>query len=134
MICQQSICFVLFWFGLVSGVEFSDSSLVCSTQCSSQVSSLIPLTHLAFPPPTSPPATLSLFLTVGSLFYGLPPSLFFFFPLCSSVLFLNSTSYEIIWYLSFSNWLLSLSIICWPRECLNPYFKIYHSVSFSVLF
>ena len=44
---------------LVSDAEFSDSSLTYNTQCSSQpVSSLMPITHLAHPPPTSLPVTL----------------------------------------------------------------------------
>ena len=47
---------------LVSGVEFSDSSLTYTTQCSSlQAPSLIHITHLAHPLPTSPPGTLSIF-------------------------------------------------------------------------
>ena len=37
---------------LVLGVEFSESSLTYNTQCSSQVPSLVPITHLAHLPPT----------------------------------------------------------------------------------
>ena len=45
---------------LVSGVEPENSSLTYNTQCSSQqVPSLMPITHLPQPPPTSLPATLS---------------------------------------------------------------------------
>ena len=45
---------------LVLGIEFSDSSILYNTQCSSQVPSLLPITHLArllFSPATA----LSLF-------------------------------------------------------------------------
>ena len=51
---------------LVSGVEFSDSSLT-NTQClSQQVPSLMPITQLAHPRPR--PATVNLFSTCKSLF------------------------------------------------------------------
>ena len=43
----------------------------------SGVDSLVPLTHLAHPPPTTPPATLSLFSIFMSLFC-FAPSLFFY--------------------------------------------------------
>ena len=53
---------------LVSEVEFSDSSLTCKTQCSSQIfnPSLIPITRLVHPPPTS--FQQPLFSVVKSLF------------------------------------------------------------------
>ena len=37
---------------MISGVEFSDSPLIYNTLCSSQVPSLIHITHLAYPSPS----------------------------------------------------------------------------------
>ena len=53
---------------LASGVEFRDSSYF---QCSSQVPSLIPISHLAHPPVTSvhQPLSLSLFSIINSLLW-----------------------------------------------------------------
>ena len=65
---------------LVSGVEFSDSSLTCKTQCSTQVPSLTRHPFNPSPPPTAPPSTLSLF-SVVKVSYGLLPSLFPPFPM-----------------------------------------------------
>ena len=48
---------------LVSGVQYSDSTLPYNTQCSSQVPSLILITYLTFPPHPDPlwkPLVLSL--------------------------------------------------------------------------
>ena len=64
---------------LVSSVQFRDSTLPCSTQCLSQVPSLIPITYFTHPSPTSPLVTISLFSMVKSLFLVL--SLFFLFVL-----------------------------------------------------
>ena len=45
---------------MISGIEFSDSSLTYNTQGSSQqASSLMPLAHLAHPPTNTAPAALS---------------------------------------------------------------------------
>ena len=83
---------------LVSGVEFSDPSPTYNIQSSSQVPSLIPITHLAH----LPPSTLSLFSIIKSLleFGSLsspPPSHMF---IC--FVFQIPHMSEIIWYLSFS--------------------------------
>ena len=72
---SQLTCSVL----LVSGLEFSDSSHTCNTQCSSEVPSLIPMTHL-----THPTAYLS---SSNPQFSDLP--LWGFFYPCSSVSFLK---------------------------------------------
>ena len=66
---------------LVSGVKFSDLSFTYNTQCSTQ-----PVTHLAHPPPTSPPSTLSLFSMVFTF-----PSLFLPFPCVHMFYFLTLT-------------------------------------------
>ena len=59
---------------MISGVEFSDSSLTYNTQCSSQwVSSLMPITHLTHLP-LQQSSVCSLYLRVS---YGLLPSMFF---------------------------------------------------------
>ena len=64
---------------MVSGVEFSDSSLTYNTQCSSpQVSFLMPFAHLAHPPPPDiPPASFSLFSAFKSLLWFTSLSVFF---------------------------------------------------------
>ena len=75
---------------LVSGVEFSDSSLSYNTQCSPQQVPSIRITHPAHPWPTSlsQPLVCSLLLRVS---YGLLPSLLFSFPFpMFTFCFLNS--------------------------------------------
>ena len=80
----------------------------------SGVDSLMPLTHLSHsPPPITPPATLcSLYLRVS---YDLSPSLFLYcfasLTLCSSVLSLKVLIWVKSYDFSFSDWLISLSII-----------------------
>ena len=70
----------------------SDSSPMYNTQCSSQqVSSLMPLTHLAIPPPTTLPATLSLCSIFKSLFC-FAPSLFLYYFCFPSLVFICSVS------------------------------------------
>ena len=77
---------------LVSGVEFSDSSLTLNTQCSSQqVPSLIPTSHLPHPP-TYCPCSSSQFSIVNSLLWLASFSLFSpHFPHVYLFHFLNST-------------------------------------------
>jgi len=70
---------------LISGVEFSDSTL--TTRSAHQHPSLIPITYLTHPPPTSPLVTIS-FPIVKSLFLGFPLSILH--RPCTFV-FLNST-------------------------------------------
>ena len=97
---------------MISGVEFSDSSLSYNTQCSSQqVPSLMPITPLAHPPtdlPCQQPSVCSLYLRVS---YGLSPSPFLCYfaslPLCSSVL-----------YLKFHLWMKSYDV------CLSDLFHL----------
>ena len=63
----------------------------------SGVDSLVPLTHLAHPPPTTPLVTLSLFSIFMSLFcfVPLPVSILFLFPFPYVRLFcLLKSSYE----------------------------------------
>ena len=69
---------------LVSGAQYSNSTLPHNTQCSlQQMNSLMPITNLAQPPPTSFPITISLFSVVKSWLLGFPLTLFLFlfFPL-----------------------------------------------------
>ena len=86
----------------------------------SGVDSLMLLTHLAHPSPRTPPVTLCLFSIFKSLLC-FSPSLFLYYfsslPLCSSVLCLKVLMSEVIWFLSFSDWLISLSII--PPSCIH---------------
>ena len=74
---------------LVSGIEFSYSSITYNTQCSSKVPSLIPIIHLTILTHL-PLVTINLFSMIESLFYGLlfspSHSMFFCF-----VFFFNST-------------------------------------------
>ena len=72
---------------LVSGVQYSDSTVLYITQCSSP--SVLPNPHHLFNPSPhqSPLWSPSICSLVKSLFLGLSPSLFF--PLCSFVLFLK---------------------------------------------
>ena len=101
---------------MVSGVEFSDSSLTCNTPRSSQqVPSLMHVTHLAHPSPPllQQPSVCSLCLRVP---YGLPPSLFLSYFSFPSPMFICCVSQiphmsEIIRYFSFSDCLISFNII-----------------------
>ena len=66
----------------ISGVEFSDSSLTYNTQGSSQVPSLIPITHLAHSPthiPSSNPHNYSIFIICLGICRASPITLIFFF-------------------------------------------------------
>lgn len=74
---------------LVSGGEFSYSSLTYNTQCSIQVPSLISITHLAHQLSTSLSSTFSLFSIFRSLLWF--SSLFPPFPHVHLFCFLNST-------------------------------------------
>ena len=62
---------------LVSGVQYSDSTLLYNTHCSSQqVYSFFPITFFPHHATTSPPITISLFCLVNSPLLGLLLSLF----------------------------------------------------------
>ena len=68
--CREflKILFYLNSVSLVSDVEFSYSSVAYHTQCSlHHLPFLMLITQLHRPPPTAPPATLSLFPTINSL-------------------------------------------------------------------
>ena len=99
---------------LVLGVDSRDSLLTYNTQCSSQqVPSLMPITH---PPLLLTPHQPSVCSQPLRVSYGLPPSLSVtFFPFPSPMVFCwvsqDPHMSENIWYLSFSAWLISLSII-----------------------
>ena len=99
---------------LVSGVEFSDSSLMYNTQCSSQVPSLIPITYFTHPP--LPRSGYHQFVLYSlSLLWFAFLSIFLFLPLCSFVLFFSIPHIsEIIQYLSFSD------LFCLALYSLTP--------------
>ena len=99
-------CFLLFIFFnlhpillaysaiMISEVESNGSSPMYNTQCSSQqVSSLMPLTHLAHPPSHTPSSNPQFVLHIyESLLFCLPPCFYIIFvslPLRSSVLSLK---------------------------------------------
>ena len=61
---------------MISGIEFSELSLTCNTQCSSQqVPSLMPITYSAHLPTQHPTATLSLFSVFKYLLWFLSLSI-----------------------------------------------------------